>query len=347
MTEPRKSTPRRATAIAHANIALIKYWGKADDDLIIPRTSSLSLTLDGLYTTTTVQFLDPATTGDRQDRATLDGEAVTGRPLERITGLLDLVRERTGTAAPAQVVSTNTVPTAAGLASSASGFAALAGAAAAAAGLDLSDRELSRLARRGSGSASRSVYGGLAVWHAGHDDRSSFAEPVDDPHRLADSLAMVVLVLDAGHKSVSSREGMRRTMATSPDYEQWVRDHPNDLAVALQAVADGDVRRLGEVAESNASGMHATMRSAVPPVDYLTRASYAALAAVRDAREAGFPAWATMDAGPNVKVLTTAERAPELDAWLRERLAPDVPGLRTLVTGTGPGLQITVTEDGQ
>lgn len=334
--------PGTATATAHANIALIKYWGKADDRLILPRTSSLSLTLDELYTTTTVRFLDGAHEGDA-DRATIDGVPVTERALSRIVALLDLIRERAGIGAPAEITSLNTVPTAAGLASSASGFAALAGAAAAAAGLSLEPRELSRLARRGSGSASRSIFGGLAIWHAGYDDASSYAEPLGvgaDGDDFAAQLAIVVLVLDAGQKAVSSREAMRRTVQTSPEYEPWVRRHADQLAEALDAVAHRDLARLGEVAEANALGMHATMRAATPPVDYLTDASHAALQAVREARAAGVPAWATMDAGPNVKVLTSADQAEALAARLRERLAPSVPNLRTIVTHAGPALTV-------
>ncbi len=237
------------TATAHANIALIKYWGKANDELIIPRTSSLSLTLDELYTTTTVRFLSGDETGlgasiggkaavvatNRQDRATLDGKPVTGRPMERISALLDIVRELADISAPAEVTSLNTVPTAAGLASSASGFAALAGAAAAAAGLDLSKKELSRLARRGSGSASRSIFGGLAIWHAGHDDESSYAEPLEagvNGGAFASKLALIVLVLNAGPKAISSREAMRLTIETSPEYEPWIRQHADHLAEA-------------------------------------------------------------------------------------------------------------------
>ncbi|MDF1488604.1 diphosphomevalonate decarboxylase [Tessaracoccus caeni] len=334
--------PGTATATAHANIALIKYWGKADDRLILPRTSSLSLTLNELYATTTVRFLDDAHEGDA-DRATIDGVPVTERALARIVALLDLVRERAGIGAPAEITSLNTVPTAAGLASSASGFAALTGAAAAAAGLSLDPRELSRLARRGSGSASRSIFGGLAIWHAGTDDASSYAEPLGvsaDGDDFAAQLAIVVLVLDAGQKAVSSREAMRRTVQTSPEYEPWVRRHADQLAEALDAVAHRDLARLGEVAEANALGMHATMRAATPPVDYLTDASHAALWAVRDARAAGVPAWATMDAGPNVKVLTRADQAEALAARLRERLAPSVPNLRTIVTHAGPALKV-------
>ncbi len=367
--------PGKATATAHANIALIKYWGKANDELIIPRTSSLSLTLDELYTTTTVRFLDENREGvDQQnetahyDRATLDGKPVTGRPMERISALLDIVRERAGINAPAEVTSHNTVPTAAGLASSASGFAALAGAAAAAAGLDLSERELSRLARRGSGSASRSIFGGLAIWNAGHDDVSSYAEPLEagvhgatgsqaandgatngtasdisasTGTAFADEIALIVLVLNAGPKAISSREAMRLTIETSPGYEPWIRQHADHLAEARAAVAERNLVRLGEAAEANALGMHAAMRAATPSVNYLSEASHSALQAVRDARAAGFPAWATMDAGPNVKVLTSAEHAEALNIWLQERLDGVVPGFRTIVTHAGPGLKVT------
>ncbi|MGO1950714.1 MAG: diphosphomevalonate decarboxylase [Mycobacteriaceae bacterium] len=329
-----------ATAVAHANIALIKYWGKADNELIIPRTPSLSLTLDDLHTTTTVRFRE--STVDREpDRATLDGAVLDGRPLERIASFLDIVRTLAGSDRGADVSSVNTVPTAAGLASSASGFAALAGAAATAAGLDLSDRDLSRLARRGSGSASRSVFGGLALWNAGQDDATSYAEPVGG----GDDLAIVVLVLDAGTKSVSSREAMRRTVRTSPEYEPWVRSHRDDLAEALAAVESGDLQRLGEAAERNALGMHATMRAAEPPVDYLTDASRAALQAVEDARGQGLPAWATMDAGPNVKVLTSAGEADNVDSWLRGRLGTAIPALRTVVAQAGPGVHITTDKE--
>ncbi len=329
-----------ATAVAHVNIALIKYWGKAEENLILPRTSSLSLTLDDLYTTTTVAFTAPGGTGASKDTVMLDGAALSGSPLNRIHDFLDLVRGRAAQAGSpvgfARVETFNTVPTAAGLASSASGFAALAGAASAAAGLDLSPRELSRLARRGSGSASRSIFGGLAVWHAGHDDESSFAEPV--PGDL--DLAIIVLVIDAGPKAVSSREAMRRTVATSPDYNAWVERSADDLREALSAIAAGNIARLGAVSESNAWGMHAAMRSAMPPVNYLTANSITAVDAVREIREAGAPAWATMDAGPNVKVLTSATAADEVEASLRGRLTGVIPGLRTIVARSGPGLEV-------
>ena len=164
-----------ATASANTNIALIKYWGKVDEAQAIPATSSLSLTLAGTRTTTTVSFDG----GDgAADSVTINGSCPTGTELARVSRFLDLVRAHSGVTAPATITSRASVPLAAGLASSAAGFAALAAAASRAAGMDLDGRELSRLARRGSGSATRSVFGGLVLWNAGHDDASSYAEPV-------------------------------------------------------------------------------------------------------------------------------------------------------------------------
>ncbi|MCD7101508.1 diphosphomevalonate decarboxylase [Pseudoclavibacter sp. 13-3] len=339
---PVAAAPGVATAVAHANIALIKYWGKADERLILPRTSSVSLTLDDLHTVTTVRFVDDGAEAGTGDHAVLDGQPLNGQPLRRISDFLDIVRRRAGITAAADVVTRNTVPTAAGLASSASGFAALAGAAAAAAGLELDDRDLSRLARRGSGSASRSVFGGLAIWHAGHDDESSYAEPLQSDL----DLAIVVLVIDSGRKAVSSREAMRRTVETSAEYEPWVRRSHDDLDEALDAIAQADLSRLGETSEANAFGMHATMLGAEPRVQYLNASSIEALRAVREARAAGLPAWATMDAGANVKVLTSGSAGEQVRSWLRRRLEPTVPGLQTVVARSGPALSVWPGEIG-
>src|SRR5690349_1560469 len=163
-----------ATAVAHPNIALIKYWGKSDEKLFLPRTDSLSMTLDIFPTTTRVRLAPEA----GHDTVVFNGRPATGEAERRIGAFLDLVRERAKRPERAVVETENTVPTGAGLASSASGFAALALAASAVYGLDGDPRSLSRLARRGSGSASRSVFGDFAVWHAGTDDMSSYAEPV-------------------------------------------------------------------------------------------------------------------------------------------------------------------------
>lgn len=316
-----------ATATAHANIALIKYWGKADDRLHLPRTSSLSVTLDGLETTTTVVF-----GGSPQDELVLDGVPRSGEQLRRVSVFLDLIRSRSDESRPARVVSQNRVSTAAGLASSASGFAALAAAGARAAGLDLDDRALSRLARRGSGSASRSIFGGLVVWHAGSDDATSFAEPVP----CGTDLSVLVITLSGAPKAISSREAMRRTVRTSPLYEAWATRSTEDLREVSAALERGDLESAGPVIEANALGMHATMLAARPAILYWMPETLGALAAVREARAAGFPAWATIDAGPNVKVVTDAAYSADLLGWMRRRL----PEATVTANGMGPGVRV-------
>ena len=330
------------TAVAHPNIALVKYWGKRDEGLILPWTDSLSMTLDVFPTTTRVR-LDAAA---GHDEVTLDGVPATGEAARRVTAFLQLVRERAGSTRRAVVDSRNTVPTGAGLASSASGFAALAVAAAAAYGLELDATGLSRLARRGSGSASRSVFGGFAVWHAGPSgatgaaaDAGSYAEPVAaaglDP-------ALVVAVLDAGPKTVSSREAMRRTVDTSPLYRPWADSSRADLADMRAALGRGDLEAVGEIAERNALGMHATMLAARPAVRYLSPATVTVLDRVLQLRREGIAAHATMDAGPNVKVLCRRADARRVAAALAET----VPSARVLVAGPGPAARLLDETDG-
>lgn len=327
VTASAQLAPNSAVATANANIALIKYWGKRDERLILPYTSSLSLTLSDLYTQTAVNFSDDFS----EDSVTLDGENLlpSATTFRRVIAMLDLVREKAGISTKARVVSHNHVPTAAGLASSASGFAALCASAAFAAGLKLTPRELSRLARRGSGSACRSIFGGLVIWHAGEDDETSYAEPVAEPVTEAASpasapknltLAMIVVTLDERKKPISSREAMRRTVETSPAYMPWVEQSKLDLSDALEAIRAADLEKLGDVVERNALGMHETMHKAAPPVNYFTDKTYAVLRAVQAMRECGWPVWATMDAGPNVKVLTDGDLAERAAEELRGRV---------------------------
>ena len=318
-----------ATASANTNIALIKYWGKADESLTIPATSSLSLTLGGTRTTTTVSF--DGGTGD-EDAVTINGAPPGGTARERVIRFLDLVRSRVGMTIRASVTSSSTVPLAAGLASSAAGFAALAAAATRAVGMCLDERALSRLARRGSGSATRSVFGGLVLWNAGIDDETSYAEPVNCDL----DLAMVVVVVSAGRKTISSTQAMRHTMHTSPLYPAWVEASREDLRGALEAVRTRDLPRLGEVVEANALGMHATMIASRPSVLYWLPETLDVVHTLRIMRDEGFPVWATIDAGPNVKVLTTGEDADQVAAVLRDR----IPCATTSVRYPGGGVRI-------
>ena len=302
---------------------------------MIPTTSSLSLTLDDTWTTTAVSF--DGGDGDA-DVVRINGSAPTGTALARVIRFLDLVRERSGVTQRASVTSTSTVPLAAGLASSAAGFAALAAAASRAAGMDLDGRALSRLARRGSGSAARSVFGGLVLWNAGEDDATSYAEPIEEPAGDTVSgldLAMVVVVLSDGRKTISSTRAMKQTMTASPLYPAWVEASREDLRAALEAVRSGDLARLGEVAEANALGMHASMMAARPAIMYWLPRTIEVLHTIRAMRQDGLPAWATIDAGPNVKVLTRGGSAERVAAALRER----VPGAAVSVRLPGAGVR--------
>lgn len=322
------------TAVAHPNIALIKYWGKRDEDLIIPHTDSLSMTLD-IFPTTTVVTLAPTA---QTDTVTLNGVAAPKDMSGRVGAFLGLVREMADRTERAAVATTNTVPTGAGLASSASGMAALALAAARAYGLDLDATGLSRLARRGSGSAARSIFGGFAVWHAGHGsgveaDASSYAEPLTgvtfDP-------AMVIALVDSGPKAVSSRAAMRHTVATSPLYPAWAAASAADLAAMRTALADGDFDTVGEIAEGNALGMHATMLAARPAVRYFSAGTLTLLDLVAQLRRDGTPAYATMDAGPNVKVLCRGADAIHITQAVRSML----PGIAVVTARCGPGARL-------
>lgn len=311
----------QATARAYPNIALVKYWGKRDEQLILPAAGSLSLTLDTFQTTTTVE-LAPAETWDRLE---LGGAVASGEPLHRVERFLDHVRTLAGSDRRAIVRSVNEAPTGAGLASSASGFAALATAAAAAYGLDLDARGLSRLARRGSGSACRSIVPGVAVWHAGDDDATSYAEAVTAPE-----LAMVIVTVNSAQKAVSSRAAMRRTALTSPFYPSWVTSTETSLDAMLEACRDSDFTRIGRITESHALRMHAVIQSADPPIRYLAPRSVAVFDEVAAMRERGLEAYATADAGPNIAVLVRPGDANAVAAEL-------APFGEVRAVGAGPG----------
>lgn len=319
-----------ATAKAHTNIALVKYWGKRDQDLILPQTDSLSLTLDEFYTTTTVDFDDHLS----HDQVTIDGQLLSDQAAQKVHHVLDLVRQQAQITAPARVDSHNHVPMAAGLASSASAFAALAGAASQAAGLQLSRRDLSRLARRGSGSATRSIYGGLVEWQRGHDDATSYAVPVME--KVDFGIEMLAIMIDTKQKKISSRYGMQQSAATSPYYQLWPTVVAHDMTAIKAAIADHDIDKIGQIAESNALRMHALTLSADPGFTYFTGETLTAIRAVRALREQGLPCYFTMDAGPNVKVIYDRQYRQALYTALAHQFGAQ----RLVVAKPGPGIQI-------
>lgn len=320
---------RTAAARAHSNIALIKYWGKRDATLNIPAVGSISVTLDALSTETRVSF------GDDLVRDELRLSGVTA-DATRVSAFLDIVRHRAGITQSALVESSNDFPTGAGLASSASGFAALAVAACAAAGVDLGERELSILARRGSGSAARSIFGGVVELHAGirGDGTDSFAEPMLSPTDWP--LSIVVAITELGEKSVNSTVGMGESSLTSPFYPAWVETAETDLAGMRTAIAARDFTRVGELAEYSCLKLHALMMSTRPALLYWNAATVAALHVVRELRADGIPVYFTIDAGPQLKALCL----PDHSAAVADALG-QVPGVReTRTSALGGGARL-------
>lgn len=288
-----------ATARAHTNIALIKYWGKRDEKLFLPMNSSVSITLDQFYTTTSVQFCSCLS----EDKFILDGQTGSKSETEKISAFLDLIREMSGVKIRAVVDSVNNVPTAAGFASSASGFAALAAAATKALGMTVDETILSQIARQGSGSACRSVYGGYVEWEKGEkkDGTDSFAKQLLKEDGW--NLSVLSVLLEAAPKKVLSREGMKRTVDTSVFYTGWLDTVEDDLKVAKQAIELRNFEMLGNVLEKNALKMHATTLGANPPFMYWQSATFDVMQTVEELRFEGIQVYFTIDAGPNVKVL--------------------------------------------
>lgn len=319
----------QATARAGANIALVKYWGKRDQHLNLPAAGSISITLAGLETRTTVTP-DPELTADRFE---LDGAPVSAG---RVAGVLDLVRDLAGSDTHCRVESRNNFPTGAGLASSASGFAALVTAAAAAFGLDAAPERLSELARRGSGSAARSIFGGFVEMSAGEraDGRDAVARPLLDAE--AWPLEVVVAITDAGPKQIGSRDGMTHTMQTSPYYPAWVASVAGDLDRARSAIAERDLDSLAEVAEQSALKMHASAMAARPGLLYWNGATIACLHAVRALRQAGNGVFFTIDAGPQVKAVCLPGTAAAVAAELEAIAGVD----EVMISGLGDGARV-------
>ena len=302
----------KAKARAHTNIALIKYWGKRDEALFLPTNNSLSMTLDQFYTETMVEFDSKL----KSDQFILDGMEMDQRETEKVSLFMDKVRRYTGESRYALIDSVNHVPTAAGFASSASGYAALAAAAMKATGVNFSEKELSKMARQGSGSASRSIYGGFVEWQKGElaDGSDCYAVPVLEQG----AWDLRVLSVEVTHevKKVLSREGMKRTVETSPFFAGWLEAVAADLVEAKAAIAERDFTRLGETLERNALRMHATTLGANPPFMYWQSSTVQVMEAVQVLRESGIEAYFTIDAGPNVKVVCQPKDEEQIFAEL-------------------------------
>lgn len=300
-----------ATAQANPNIAFIKYWGNRDNALRLPSNGSISMNLDGLFTRTTVSF-QPSLPFDE---LIINGHEVVGKSLERVSFILGLVREMAGIKMNAEIMSENNFPTGAGIASSAAAFAALALASSKAAGLDLNEAQLSRLARRGSGSASRSIPSGFVEWKMGTGDDDCVAVSIAPPEHWA--LTDCIAIVNATHKKTGSTEGHALAW-TSPLQAARVADATRRLDICRDAILKRDFDALATIIEHDSDMMHAVMMTSNPPLMYWQAATVDIFHAVREWRGSGLPCAYTVDAGANVHVICLSEQAKEVEKRLRE-----------------------------
>ncbi len=314
---------KTSTSVACANIAFIKYWGNRDNSLRLPVNGSISMNLDGLFTRTTVSF-----TASKTDSLIINSTEVTGKGLDRVSYILDLVRKMANINERVEVTSENNFPAGAGIASSAAAFAALALASSRAAGLTLSEAQLSVLARRGSGSASRSIPAGFVEWQMGKDEADSYAfsiAPVDH-WNLVDCVAIV----SSSHKKTGSTEG-HAIAGTSPLQNARVADAPRRIEICRNAILKKDFETFANIIEHDSDMMHSVMMTSNPPLMYWQSATVEIFHQVREWRASGLPVGYTVDAGANVHVICLGEYAKDVEKRLRE-----LPGVSdVLVAGVG------------
>ncbi|MCX8194706.1 MAG: diphosphomevalonate decarboxylase [Candidatus Micrarchaeota archaeon] len=325
---------QKSTWVATPNIAVVKYWGKKDSQLNLPANNSISVTMDeALSTKTTVEFSEKY----KEDELVLNKMRASESDLGRAVKVLDAIRKMAKIKYRARVESQNNFPTAAGLASSASGFAALACAASDAAGLKASARQLSIFARLGSGSACRSVLGGFVEWKAGKkkDGSDSYAVQVASNNHWP-QLRNVIAVVNPGRKKVGSSEGMELTANTSPLYKERIRTIGKTIAKMKRAIIQRDLQSFLELTMRESSHLHAVMLDTFPPIIYLNDISRQIIEGVHDlnAKKGRLVAGYTFDAGPNAHIYTLEAHVGEVEDMLSK-----ISGVKKVIVckvGAGP-----------
>ena len=291
----------RSIVKSYANIAIIKYWGKKDPIKMIPATSSISLTLENLFTETEISFITKEEaiekTGLASDLLYINGELQNEEQIKKIAKVVNLFRDDRSQLV--KIDTTNNMPTEAGLSSSSSGLSATIKACNKLFDKNLSREELAQISKFASGSSSRSFFGPIGMWDK---DTGEVSEVKTDL-----KLAMIVLVLNEEKKIISSRKGMALCMETSTSFDEWIRQSEIDFEAMKKYLSEGDFSKVGELTEENALRMHETTKNANPPFTYLTQKSFEAMECVRELRKQGERCYFTMDAGPNVKVLCLEE----------------------------------------
>lgn len=306
----------------NANIALIKYWGKRDEFLMLPTKDSLSVGLDALKTTTKVQFSD-------SDEIFINKQEVQGEAQIKVLKFLHVFRKKFKIDKFFRVDSVNNFPTASGLASSASGLAALGKGLNELCDLNLGSKELSILARRGSGSAARSIWGGFVHWHKGIslDGSDSFAEQIFKSDHWPE-FKIIVVVVQESKKMISSTQAMQITVKTCKIYNDWVRNSERRIKQMIDAIADKNLEKVGELAQIDCLDMHETMRTSTPAINYWTDKTIKIIELVNKLRAGGTQCYFTIDAGPNVKILTLEKYQDQILSELK-----NIEDIKTIVSG--------------
>jgi diphosphomevalonate decarboxylase len=328
-----KKLMKKVTARANPNIAFIKYWGNQDDDLKIPQNSSLSMNLDGLYTETTVEWLDALT----HDELVLNGQPNTDVALVRVSRHLDVIRRFLHFSTKARVVSHNNFPMGAGIASSASSFAALTVAAVGATETPVNEQVLTTIARIGSGSASRSIPTGFVEWYQGDSHETSYAKSIATPEHW--DIVDVIAVVSDSHKKTGSEAG-HPTAKTSDLQSARVAGAQKRLEICRQALLERDFGTFADVVELDSNLMHAVMMTSQPSLFYWLPTTLAVMQAVRQWRQEGLAVCYTLDAGPNVHCICQAKDAPQV-----ARLLQQIDGILDIRQAkAGQGASITQVE---
>ena len=315
-------------ARAHSNIALIKYWGKIDSELHIPQNNSLSLTQDAFYTDTKVLFSDDLP----KDEFYLNYQKQDAKEVVKISKFINIFRNLAGINLPCRVESHNNMPSAAGFGSSASAYAALTKALDDSLKLNLDSKNLSILARRGSGSACRSIYPILVEWQKGDSNETSYAVPFDP----ADfPICTVTMALSGDRKKFSSRKGMQISVDTSPYYSAWKEYSKKSLDDIKKAIKDKNITKIGEIAEQNALAMHSLTITAQPSFFYFNEDTLKAINAVHNLRDQGYALHFTIDAGPNIVIICDFADANQI----KELLKLEFPTKDLIISRPGPGVK--------
>jgi len=298
----------KATAIAPSNIAFIKYWGKKDEVLRLPENGSISMNLSNLLTTTTVEFDNSF----KNDSVVFNGK---NEPIENNRAIkhIDRIRKLAKITTKVKIITENNFPSSTGLSSSASGFAALTVAGVKAAGLKLSEKELSIIARQGSGSSCRSIPDGFVEWLDGDTNETSYAESLYAPDYW--DIVDVVIITSTQKKDVSSSSG-HKLAQSSPFFTVRKKHMKEKVSLCKKYLRAKDFKNFGELLEAEALELHAIYLTSIPSLVYLLPATLRVMHMVKKWRQQGLQVYFTLNTGQDMHVICQKKDAKKVSLLL-------------------------------